>query len=291
MQQIEAALSDADRGFRDEVRAFLDAELSEELIAREDAQRMFFGDHERSNVWFEALKKRNWHVAHWPLEYGGLGLSRLQNYLLLYEQGLRGAPMPRPFGINYVGPTVMEFGTVAQKAAILPRIIAHDEHWCQGFSEPGSGSDLASVATFAEQRGDAYVVNGSKIWTTDAQYADKIFCLVGTRKGEAHRGLSFMLIDMKSPGISVQPIRLLAGDHELNQVFFDDVIVLPEQILGVEGGGWDVAKFLLVIERGAFVFGGRLRRRLRLLESQAAAKKVRARIWDEIARLEVELLA
>ncbi|MGR9091806.1 MAG: acyl-CoA dehydrogenase family protein, partial [Gammaproteobacteria bacterium] len=187
--------------------------------------------------------------------------------------------------------TVMRFGSDEQKAALLPRIIRNDEYWCQGFSEPGAGSDLANVATFAERRGDVYVVNGSKIWTTDAQYADKMFCLVRTRRDRARDALTFLLLDMHAPGVSIQPIRLLAGDHELNQVFFDNVEVLPEQILGEEGGGWQVSKYLLDIERGAFVFGGRLRRRLALLIERARKGRAPARFWEEIAQIDLDLRA
>ena len=288
---FEAALGSADRAFRDGVRAFLDAELDPALVAAVDDERMFFGDYERSNAWLAKLKSRNYHVAHWPREHGGLGLSPLENYLLLYEQGLRGAPLVRPMGLNYVGPTIMRFGTDEQKADILPRIVALEDHWCQGFSEPGAGSDLARVATFAERRGDAYVVNGTKIWTTDGQYADRIFCLVRTSREDDKRALSFLLIDMRAPGVSVQPIRLVGGDHELNQVFFDDVEVLPDGLLGEEGGGWDVARYLLEIERGAFVFGGRLRRRLRRLVAHAERVGATRAFRESLLRLEIDLCA
>lgn len=288
---LEPALAEPERAFLREVRAFLAANLDPALRAAVDEERMFFGDHDRSNAWFRALQESRWHVAHWPEAYGGLGWSPLRNYLWLYEQGLRGAPLLRPFGINYVGPTIMHFGAAAQKAALLPRIVRHDEHWCQGFSEPGAGSDLANVATFAERRGDVYVVNGSKIWTTDAQYADKMFCLVRTRRERTKDALTFLLLDMRAPGVSLQPIRLLAGDHELNQVFFDNVEVLPSQILGEEGGGWQVSKFLLEIERGAFVFGGRLRRRLALLIERAREARAPARFWDDVAQLDLDLRA
>jgi acyl-CoA dehydrogenase len=288
---FERNLADEDRAFLSEVRAFLDAELTPELVAAEDAQRNFLGDHHRANAWVDRLKKRRWHVAHWSEEHGGAGLSPLHNYLLLYEQGLRGAPMPRPFGVNYVGPTIMEFGTARQHSAILPPIVDNTVHWCQGFSEPGAGSDLGAVATFAERRGDVYVINGSKIWTTDAQFADRIFCLVRTKREDSKDALSFALVDMDVPGISVQPIRLMTGDHELNQVFFDEVEITPEQFLGPIGGGWAVARYLLEIERGAFVFGGRLRRRFRHLCSRARECGAASRIAGELARLDANLAA
>lgn len=288
---LEAALAEPERAFLEEVRAFLTAHIDPALQAAVDGERMFFGDHGRSNAWFECLRESRRHVAHWPEAHGGLGWSPLQNYLWLYEQGLRGAPLLRPFGINYVGPTIMRFGSEAQKAALLPPIREHAEHWCQGFSEPGAGSDLANVATFAERRGDVYVVNGSKIWTTDAQYADRMFCLVRTDREHSKAALTFLLLDMHAPGITVQPIRLLAGDHELNQVFFDNVEVLPEQILGTVGHGWEVSKYLLEIERGAFVFGGRLRRRLALLIERARETRAPAGFWHDVAALDLDLRA
>ena len=291
MRQLEATLSTADREFLNGVRTFLDENLDPDLVAADDEQRLFFGDYYRSKAWMDKLRKRNWHVAEWPKEYGGCGLTALQNYLLLYEQGIRGAPFIRPMGLKYVGLTVMEFGTQAQKDEILPRLISGEDHWCQGFSETAAGSDLGNVATFAERRGDAYVVNGSKIWTTDAQFADKIFCLVRTRKDNSKEALSFLLIDMKDPGVSIQPIRLLGGDHELNHVFFDEVEVLPEQLLGPEGGGWAVAKYLLEIERGAFVFGGRLRRRLQRLIHEVGSTTQSSRFWERIAEYEIDLTA
>jgi len=291
MQLLETTLSNADRDFLASVRAFLDEHLDPDLVHADDEQRMFFGDYYRSKTWMDKLQINNWHVAEWPKEYGGCGLSALQNYLLLYEQGIRGAPFIRPMGLKYVGLTVMEFGTEAQKEEILPRLISGEDHWCQGFSEPSAGSDLGSVATFAERRGDVYIVNGSKIWTTDAQFADKIFCLVRTRKDDSKEALSFLLIDMKAPGVSVQPIRLLGGDHELNQVFFDNVEVIPEQLLGPEGGGWAVARYLLEIERGAFVFGGRLRRRLQRLISSVDSAAQNARFWERVAEFEIDLMA
>lgn len=289
---FESALATADRAFLAEVRAFIDDELDADLIVAEDAQRTFVADHARGNRWADKLRKRAWHAAHWPSAFGGAGLSRLQNYLLLHETGLRGAPHLPPLGLNYVGPTVLAFGTEAQKATVLPGILSGEDHWCQGFSEPGAGSDLAGVATFAARRGDVYVVNGSKIWTTDAQHANKIFCLVRTRRDASREALSFMLIDMSAPGITVRPIRMLTGDHEFNQVFFDDVEVAPSQLLGAEGEGWAVTRYLLEIERGSFVFGGRLRRRLQKAFERARALDCQLpRFWDAVARVDLDLMA
>ena len=211
---------------------------------------------------------------------------------MLYEAGLRGAPLISPLSIGYVGPVIMAFGTPAQQANLLPAIVQGHDQWCQGFSEPGSGSDLGSVATFAERRGDAYVVNGSKIWTTDAHFANKIFCLLRTQREDSKDALSFMLIDLRAPGVRVRPIRMMTGDHEVNEVFFDDVEVTPDCLLGGEGAGWTVAKYLLEIERGQFIFGGRLRRRFALLLAQArGASNVPRAFWDQAAQVDAELLA
>ncbi|MEQ8663302.1 MAG: acyl-CoA dehydrogenase family protein, partial [Gammaproteobacteria bacterium] len=289
---FEAALAADDRAFLAEVRAFLDAELDPEVYRPEDALRSQVCDQPRSEAWIARLRPRRWHVGFWPREHGGAGLSQIQNYLLLYEQGRRGAPLLSPLSITYVGPVVMEFGTRAQQETLLPAIVDGRDHWCQGFSEPGAGSDLGSVATFAERRGDRYVVNGAKIWTTDAHHANRIFCLLRTRREATKDALSFLLIDMDTSGVTVRPIRLMSGDHEVNQVFFDDVEVPVGNLLGGEGAGWAVAKYLLEMERGAFVFGGRLRRRFELLLAHARSRHdVPRTFWDAAARFDIELMA
>lgn len=289
---FESALTSGERAFLTEVREFLDTELDAGMVAAEDALRTQVADHERSKEWIAKLQPRRWHVGLWPRAYGGAGLTPIENYLLLYEAGLRGAPLISPLSIGYVGPVVMEFGTPAQQASVLPAIVDGRDQWCQGFSEPGSGSDLGSVATFAERRGDAYVVNGSKIWTTDAHFANKIFCLLRTKREDSKDALSFMLIDLRAPGVSVRPIRMMTGDHEVNAVFFDDVEVTPDSLLGAEGAGWTVAKYLLEIERGQFIFGGRLRRRFTLLLAHARSmRNVPRAFWDQAAQVDAELLA
>ncbi|MCB1746936.1 MAG: acyl-CoA dehydrogenase family protein [Gammaproteobacteria bacterium] len=289
---FESALDAADRAFLAEVRAFCDEAIDADMAATEDVLRSQVSDHERSEAWIEKLRPRRWHVASWSEADGGAGLSAVRNYLVLYEAGLRGAPLIEPLSINYVGPVVRHFGTPEQKARYLPAIIDGRDQWCQGFSEPGSGSDLGSVRTFAERRGDVYVVNGQKIWTTNAHYANKIFALLRTRRENTKDALSFMLIDMASPGVTVRPLRLMTGDHEVNEVFFDEVEVTPDCLLGGEGQGWAVAKYLLEIERGQFVFGGRLRRRFEHLVALARRReRVPATFWAAAARLDVELLA
>lgn len=264
-----ATLSDEEHAFRLDVRAFLARELDPALAAADDRQRSFVAHHERGNRWIDRLRPRRWHAGLWPREHGGAGLTPMQNYILQYEQGLAGAPAPPPMGLAYVGPTLIRYGTAAQKSRFLPPLLDGQDHWCQGFSEPGAGSDLARVATFAARHGARYVINGSKIWTTDAHHANRIFLLLRTRRDDSREAMSFFLVDMKTRGVSVRPIRMLTGDHEFNQVFFDDVEVSEEDRLGEEGQGWAIAKFLLEIERGSFVFSGRLRRRLRLMEARA----------------------
>ncbi len=289
---FEAQLAAADRAFLAEVRAFLDEHLGADIVDADDGQRSMVADFDQSAAWIDRLRPRLWHVGAWPREAGGAGLTPVQNYLLLYEMGLSGAPHLPPMGFNYVGPTLMRFGTEAQKAAFLPRIVDGTDYWCQGFSEPGAGSDLAGLATFAERRGDAYYVSGSKIWTTDAHNANRIFCLVRTRREQTRDALSFLLMDMDAPGISVRPIRLMTGDHDVNQVFLDEVEVPVENVLGGEGEGWTVAKYLLDIERGAFVFGGRLRRRLDGVAERARGHGLDdARFRHDWQRLDTDLLA
>lgn len=286
-----AMLSAGQRAFRDEVRAFLASELDPQLAAADDRQRSFIAHHGRGNQWLDRLRARRWHAPLWPREHGGAGLSPMENFILQYEQGLAGAPAPPPMGLAYVGPTLIRYGTPAQQARFLPPLSAGHDHWCQGFSEPGAGSDLARVATFAERRGTRYVINGSKIWTTDAHHANKIFLLLRTRRDDSREAMSFFLVDMKTPGVNVRPIRMLTGDHEFNQVFFDDVDVGEDDRLGAEGQGWAIARFLLEIERGSFVFSGRLRRRLSRLEQQACSQGCDAVVDARLARLARDVLA
>ena len=288
----EPYLTSQDAVFLGEVRDFLDNNLTDQIVAAEDAQRSMVADTERGDAWVNLLRPRKWHVGHWPKEYGGADLTKLQNYLLNYEMGVRGTPFIPMQGLSYIGPTVIHFGSPEQKRTILPALVEGRDTWCQGFSEPGSGSDLASVSTFAERRGDSYVINGTKIWTTDGHHADKIFVLVKTDKNSSRDGISFLMVDMNTPGISVSPIRLMTGDHDLNQIFFDEVEVPVDSLLGNEGGGWAIAKYLLEIERGAFVFGGRLRRRFQRVLDRAISKDKLHGAALEIAKgIEVDLSA
>jgi acyl-CoA dehydrogenase len=258
-------LNKADLAFRDEVRRFLDAELSDELRAAGRRSAGIFSDYGPGMQWFRILGKRGWNVPHWPVEWGGTGWTPVQHYLFASELAAADAPSTAPQGPRMVAPVLLAFGTAEQKAHYLPRIRSGEDYWAQGYSEPGSGSDLASLQCRAVRDGEHYVINGTKIWTTHAQYANKIFCLVRTdTQAKAQSGISFLLFDIKLPGITIRPIISISGDHELNQVFFDDVRVPVSALLGDENRGWTVAKYLLQHERGG-TYSPMLRARLRRL--------------------------
>ena len=237
--------------FRAAVRDFLDANLTGEL--RDGAARAtsVFVDPSVTLPWQAILHARGWAAPDWPAEHGGPGWDDMQRYIFAAECARAGAPSLAPMGLKMVAPVIMHYGTPEQKAHYLPRILSGEDYWCQGFSEPGAGSDLASLQLRAVPDGDDYVLNGSKIWTTHAHFANRMFCLVRTSsEGKPQAGISFLLLDMASPGITVKPIRTLGGDHEFNQVFFDDVRVPQANRLGAENEGWSVAKHLLTFERG-----------------------------------------
>ena len=264
-------LSPADSAFRDEVRLFLDAELTPALRQAGRRTAGVFTDHDDGQAWFRILARKGWSVPHWPVEWGGCGWSPRQADIFSSELAAAGAPVLAPQGVRMVAPVVLAFGTPEQQARWLPAIRAGDDYWCQGYSEPGSGSDLASLQCRAvrlpDEQGGGFVINGTKIWTTHAQWADKIFCLVRTdSSGKAQQGISFLLFDMNLPGITVRPIISISGDHELNQVFFDDVRVPSSALLGDENRGWTIAKYLLVHERGG-TYTPLLRARLARLQS------------------------
>ncbi len=237
--------------FRAEVRDFLTANLTPEL--REGAARAtsVFVDPSVTLPWQAILHARGWAAPDWPAEHGGPGWDDMQRYIFAAECARAGTPSLAPMGLKMVAPVIMHYGTPEQQAHYLPRILSGQDYWCQGFSEPGAGSDLASLQLRAVRDGDDYVLNGSKIWTTHAHFANRMFCLVRTStEGKPQAGISFLLLDMASPGITVKPIRTLGGDHEFNQVFFDDVRVPQANRLGAENEGWSVAKHLLTFERG-----------------------------------------
>ncbi len=244
-------LTPQDIEFRDEVRAFLRENLTPDLAAAGRLATSVFIEPEYTLPWQRILHRKGWVAPNWPREYGGTGWDEMQRYIWASECALAGAPGVAPMGLGMVGPCIIGYGTPEQKAHYLPRLLAGEDYWCQGYSEPGSGSDLASLQLRAVSDGDEYVLNGTKIWTTHAHHANKMFCLVRTdTEAKPQLGITFLLLDMATPGIKVDPIITLAGEHELNQVFFDDVRVPKSGRLGKENDGWSVAKYLLEFERG-----------------------------------------
>jgi len=237
-----------EEAFRAEVQAFLKDKLPARIANKVKAgQRLTKADQDE---WHAILNERGWLANHWPEEYGGPGWGAVEKFIFDTECALAGGPRIVPFGVNMLGPVLIKFGNEAQKKYWLPRILSGEDWWCQGYSEPGAGSDLASVKTTAVRQGDHYVVNGQKTWTTQGQHANMIFCLVRTdREAKAQSGISFLLVDMKSPGVELRPIRTLDGDKEVNEVFFTDVKVPVENLVGEENKGWTYAKYLLTYER------------------------------------------
>jgi len=283
--------------FRDEVRSFMRTALPADIRAKLVEGRRLKKDDIVN--WQRILNAKGWAVPHWPAEWGGRNWSPTQSYIFLEEMQQAPAPPPLGFGVTMVGPVIIAFGSDAQKKRFLPRIANLDDWWCQGFSEPGSGSDLASLKTSAKRSNGHYVINGQKTWTTTAQYADWIFCLVRTDPAaKKQEGISFILMDMKSPGITVRPIVTIDGGREVNEVFFDDVRVPAENLVGQENKGWDYAKFLLGNERTGIARVGMSKERIRRLRELAALERAddRPLIEDErfrakIAAVEVELKA
>ncbi|MGQ0728010.1 acyl-CoA dehydrogenase family protein [Acidovorax sp.] len=237
-----------EEAFRAEVQAFLKAKLPERIATKVKAgQRLTKADQDE---WHAILNERGWLANHWPQEYGGPGWGAVEKFIFDTECALAGGPRIVPFGVNMLGPVLIKFGNEAQKKYWLPRILSGEDWWCQGYSEPGAGSDLASVKTTAVRQGDHYIVNGQKTWTTQGQHANMIFCLVRTdREAKAQSGISFLLVEMQSPGVELRPIRTLDGDKEVNEVFFTDVKVPVENLVGEENKGWTYAKYLLTYER------------------------------------------
>jgi alkylation response protein AidB-like acyl-CoA dehydrogenase len=286
-----------DLAFRDQVRAFLDAELPADLQHKVlNHLRLSKDAYVR---WHKILARQGWVAPGWPREFGGPGWTPAQRHIFEEECARAGTPPIMPFGVNMVAPVIMAFGSQAQKDHYLPRILSCEDWWCQGYSEPGAGSDLASLKTTAVRDGDHYIVNGQKTWTTLAQHADMIFCLVRTdpnvRKQE---GISFLLIDMKTPGITVRPIIMLDEDHEVNEVFFDNVRVPAANLVGQENRGWTYAKYLLGHERTGIAAVGRSKRELARLKRLAGGEQKNGRPLIEdplfgakVAELEIELMA
>jgi alkylation response protein AidB-like acyl-CoA dehydrogenase len=283
--------SPEEASFREEARSWLNAHLPKDLkdkvanyahLSKDDLLR-----------WHKILAKKGWVAPAWPEEWGGTGWNVVQRYIFEEELGYAEAPPLVPFGLAMCAAVLLRFGTEHQKRRFLPRIYHGEDFWCQGYSEPGSGSDLASLKTKAQRVNGHYLVNGQKIWTTLAHYADWIFCLVRTDPGAERRqeGISFLLIDMSTPGITVRPLILMDGAHEVNEVFFDDVKVPVENRVHEEGKGWTVAKYLLGHERMNTGRIGESRRQLAALKHFASSVQTDTRFRDRLSRVEIELMA
>ena len=268
---MDLDFSQEEQAFREEVRQFLASELPADIrdrMGRDDASRIS----QDITRWQKILHAKGWGAPAWPVEFGGTGWDKTRQYIFENECALADAPVQLAFGIKMVAPVLMRYGSPEQQRRFLPRILAAEDWWCQGYSEPGSGSDLASLKMKAERDGDEYVLNGQKVWNTLGQFADWIFCLVRTdATGKPQKGISFLLVDMKSPGITVRPTRLLDGTFEVNEIWFDNVRVPVGNRVGEENQGWTYAKFLLGHERTNIAGIGASRRELRRLKEDAAA--------------------
>ncbi|MCP1402929.1 acyl-CoA dehydrogenase family protein [Achromobacter insolitus] len=284
-----------ENAFRDDVRAFLADRLPQRLSTKVEQGKLLT----RADMaeWHAILNQQGWLASHWPVEYGGTGWSTVQKYIFENECALAGAPRIVPFGLSMLGPVLIKYGTEAQRRHWLPRILDGSDWWCQGYSEPGAGSDLASVKTTAVRDGDSYIVNGQKTWTTLGQYANMIFCLVRTsQEGRRQEGISFLLIDMTTPGVEVRPIITLDGEHEVNEVFFSDVRVPAANLVGEENRGWTCAKYLLTYERTNIAGVGQSTAALARLKAVAQRQRKNGRPLSEdpdfaarLARVEIEL--
>ena len=294
---MQTRFSEQDLAFQQEVRAFLTDNYNTDLNARLQAPETY-----KAAIieWQKTLHRKGWIAPGWPVEHGGTGWSDTQKFIFDNERAGLGIPGSNPFGLKMVGPTIYTFGSEDQKAQFLPRILASDDWWCQGYSEPGAGSDLAALSTRAVRDGDEYVVNGAKIWTTNAHYADWIFCLVrtDTQTSRRQQGISFLLIDMTTPGITINPIISIDGRHTLNEVAFTDVRVPVPNCIGEENQGWTYAKALLEHERTAIAGVADSKRELSLVKEHAGREMMNGRpmladpdFQYRLAAIETELMA
>jgi Acyl-CoA dehydrogenases len=283
--------------FREEVRSFLRDRLPPEIATKvASAARMTKADFD---TWHARLNEKGWLAGAWPKKFGGQEWSAVQKHIFDEECALAHAPRIVPFGVGMLAPVLQAFGSREQQDYYLPRILSGEDWWCQGYSEPGAGSDLASLKTRAVREGDHYIVNGQKTWTTLGQYANKIFCLVRTgMEGKPQEGISFLLIDMDTPGIEVRPIILIDGVHEVNEVWFTDVKVPVENLVGKENEGWTYAKYLLTHERTGIAGVGFANAGLQALKRMARAELQNGRPLIEdplfaarLARFEIDLMA
>ncbi len=243
--------------FRDDVRDWLAANLTDAFRQITTRSTSVFIEKPWNLAWQKILYAKGWVAPHWPVEYGGTGWDDMQRYIFASECAAARAPSLSPMGLRMVAPVIMRYGTPEQRAFCLPRILSGEDYWCQGYSEPQAGSDLAALQLRADTDGNDYILNGSKIWTTHAHYANRMFCLVRTnREGRPQQGITFLLLEMDTPGITVRPIKSIANDHDFNEVFFDNVRVPKSGRLGEEDRGWSVAKYLLEFERAAAYAAG-----------------------------------
>lgn len=294
---MELSFSQEEIAFREEVRAFIHKMLPP------TTRRKLVNGHSISKQewvdWQRTLNRKGWAVPHWPEEHGGTGWSATKRFIFFDALQSTPAPSPLVFGVNMVGPVIIAFGNDEQKKRFLPRIANLDDWWCQGFSEPGAGSDLASLRTTASRDGDSFVVSGQKTWTTLGQHADWMFCLVRTDPAaKPQKGISMLLIDMRSPGVELRPIQTIDGDHEINEIFLDEVVVPAANLVGEENKGWDYAKFLLGHERVTVARVGASKERLRRIRELAGAMTIGGsplindlRFRERFVELQVELKA
>ena len=295
---MNVTLTDEELTFREEVRTFFEEKLPADI--REKQEKSIALSREDMVRWQKILYRQGWAAVNWPVEYGGTGWSAVQKYLFANETAEANAPDMVPFGVKMVAPIVYTFGNEAQKKRFLPDILESNVWWCQGYSEPGAGSDLASLRTRADRRGEHFIVNGTKTWTTLGHFADWIFCLVRTSSDVARRqeGISFLLIDMSTPGVSVKPIITIEGDREVNEVHFEDVQVPVENLVGEAGKGWTYGKVLLQHERTNIAGVARSKYRLRRLRERSSQSLRGAtplledsNFARKLAALEIELRA
>ena len=294
---MDLSFTPEQEAFRQEVREWIRTSMPDDIKAKAEVDAQF--DMQDIMRWHGVLYAKGWVAPHWPKQFGGPGFDAAKRFILTEELELAGAPMLSPFGLSMVGPALMQFGTPEQLQRFLPKILSGEEVWCQGYSEPGAGSDLASLRCSAVEDGDHYIVNGQKTWTTYAQYADWIFCLVRTDPDvKKQAGITFLLIDMKTPGVEARPMLTIGEQPAFCDTFFENVRVPKANVVGEVNAGWTVAKALLGHERTLIAAVGTSRRALRRIKRIAAQTKVGQRsllddpVWrGKIARLEIELQA
>ncbi|MEZ5897702.1 MAG: acyl-CoA dehydrogenase family protein [Parvularculaceae bacterium] len=294
-----SAMETADAAFRQQVKAFLDEKLTPDLRRAGKMMSSIFSDFDSAMIWHRILFEKGWIAPAWPVEFGGAGWTPAQRVIFQEECALAGAPSPLPMGIQMLGPILIRYGSAEQKKTLLPRILSGEDVWCQGYSEPGAGSDLASLRMKAQIDGDAFILNGSKIWTSFAHHSNWIFCLVRTEPDvKPQAGISFILVELDRPGVRVEPIVSLDGEVEQCEVFFDDVRVPRENLVGALNQGWEIAKYLLEHERGGYSYFAAIGKQLNQiseLASEYAADGYRA--FDdpvfvrELAEAEIDRLA